>query len=59
MFNQFNPALALLALPALVAAAPVNDLAHVQNHLRAVERMTATFTQPARSGKLLTGVLPL
>ncbi|PNB52343.1 cell envelope biogenesis protein LolA, partial [Pseudomonas sp. FW305-130] len=45
MFNQFKPALALLALPALVAAAPVNDLAHVQNHLRAVESMTATFTQ--------------
>lgn len=59
MFNQFKPALALLALPALVAAAPVNDLAHVQNHLRAVESMTATFTQTDRSGKLLTGVLTL
>jgi outer membrane lipoprotein-sorting protein len=59
VFNQFKPALALLALPALVAAAPVNDLAHVQNHLRAVESMTATFTQTDRSGKLLTGALTL
>jgi outer membrane lipoprotein-sorting protein len=49
----------MLAVPALVAAAPVGDLAHVQNHLRAVESMTATFTQTDRSGKTLTGVLTL
>ncbi|MFA6124817.1 MAG: outer membrane lipoprotein carrier protein LolA [Sphingomonas sp.] len=59
MLNHWKPAFALLAVPALVAAAPVGDLAHVQNHLRAVESMTATFTQTDRSGKALTGVLTL
>lgn len=57
--NHWKPAFALLAVAALVAAAPVGDLAHVQNHLRAVESMTATFTQTDRSGKTLTGVLTL
>ncbi len=59
MLNHWKPAFAMLAVPALVAAAPVGDLAHVQNHLRAVESMTATFTQTDRSGKTLTGVLTL
>jgi outer membrane lipoprotein-sorting protein len=59
VLNHWKPAFAMLAVPALVAAAPVGDLAHVQNHLRAVESMTATFTQTDRSGKTLTGVLTL
>lgn len=59
MSNHWKPVLSLLAMPALVAAAPVGDLASVQNHLRAVESMTATFTQTDRSGKTLTGVLTL
>lgn len=54
---------ALLAPAALVAAAPViaqsGDLAAVQRHLRAVETMTAGFTQTDRNGKVLTGTLTL
>ncbi|THD35950.1 MAG: outer membrane lipoprotein carrier protein LolA [Sphingomonas sp.] len=54
-------ALALLALPALVAAAPAAspDLAKIQAHLAAVRSMTATFTQTDRNGKTLTGTLSL
>ena len=54
-------ALALLALPALVAAAPAPsaDLAKVQAHLAAVQSMTATFTQTDRNGKTLNGTLSL
>jgi outer membrane lipoprotein-sorting protein len=54
-------ALALLALPALVAVAPAAspDLAKVQAHLAAVQSMTATFTQTDRNGKMLTGTLSL
>jgi outer membrane lipoprotein-sorting protein len=48
---------------ALVAAAPViaqsGDLTAVQQHLRAVETMTAGFTQTDRNGKVLTGTLTL
>ena len=54
---------ALLAPVALVAAAPViaqsGDLTAVQQHLRAVETMTAGFTQTDRNGKVLTGTLTL
>ncbi|HZE47524.1 MAG TPA: outer membrane lipoprotein carrier protein LolA, partial [Xanthobacteraceae bacterium] len=59
--NFRNPyILALLAAPALVAAAPVgNDLALVQQHLQSVESMTAAFSQTDRAGKVLTGVLTL
>lgn len=54
-------ALALLALPALVAAAPATspDLARVQAHLSAVQSMTATFSQTDRNGKTLNGTLSL
>ena len=54
-------ALALLTLPALVAAAPAAspDLAKVQAHLTAIHSMTATFTQTDRNGKVLTGTLSL
>lgn len=55
-------ALALLALPVILAAAPApatGDLAKVQDHLRAVASMTASFTQTDRNGKVLTGTLSL
>ena len=54
-------ALALLALPALIAAAPAvsPDLAKVQAHLAAVQSMTATFSQTDRNGKTLNGTLSL
>jgi outer membrane lipoprotein-sorting protein len=54
-------AFALLAAPAILAAAPAPspDLAKVQEHLRAVQTMTADFTQTDRNGKVLTGVMSL
>jgi outer membrane lipoprotein-sorting protein len=52
--------LAMLAAPAIVAAAPVGgDLALVQQHLQGVQTMTAAFSQTDRSGKVLTGTLTL
>jgi len=50
-------ALALVATPVLAAPAP--ELAQVQQHLRAVETMTANFAQTDRNGKTLTGTLTL
>ncbi|MFN3520062.1 MAG: LolA family protein [Sphingomonas sp.] len=48
---------------AVVIAAPAvaqsGDLAQVQNHLRAVNTMTANFTQTDRAGKTVTGTLSL
>ena len=54
-------ALALIAAPVILAAAPAEspDLAKVQAHLRAVQTMTADFTQTDRNGKVLTGVMSL
>ena len=60
-------ALALAAAPlALAAAAPApavaqanNGLAQVQSHLRAVDTMTARFTQTDRRGRALSGTLSL
>jgi len=55
-----SPAWALLAAPALIAAAPANqDLALVQKHLRSIQTMTAAFTQTDRNGKVVTGTLTL
>ena len=52
-----------LLIPAALVAAPVlaqsGDLAAVQQHLRGVETMTASFTQADRNGKVLTGTLTL
>jgi outer membrane lipoprotein-sorting protein len=50
-----------LAAPALIAPADAqsNDLAQVQQHLRAVTTMTAAFSQTDRGGKTLTGTLTL
>lgn len=56
---RLKSVLALLAVPALMAAAPAGDLSQVQKHLQAVESMTAAFTQTDRSGKVLTGTLTL
>jgi len=58
-------ALALLAVPLtlaaapapLVAQAPQGGLAQVQAHLRAIETMTASFTQTDRRGRSLSGTL--
>lgn len=54
-------ALALLATPALVAAAPAPapELAQVQQHLQGVSSMTANFMQLDRNGRALTGTLTL
>ena len=50
---------AVVAMVAAPVAAQSNDLALVQSHLRAVNTMTATFTQTDRAGKTLTGTLSL
>lgn len=60
-------ALALAAAPLVIlpTTAPVvaqssaGTLAQAQAHLRAVETMTASFTQTDRAGKVLTGTLTL
>lgn len=54
-------ALTLLAAPALVAAAPVqqSDLAQVQQHLAGLSSMTANFSQTDRNGRTLAGVMTL
>jgi outer membrane lipoprotein-sorting protein len=45
---------------AVAAPAPVNaDLAQVQAHLRALDSMTAAFSQTDRNGKTVTGTLTL
>jgi outer membrane lipoprotein-sorting protein len=48
----------IFAAPLLVAAAP-SPLTDVSAHLRAVQTMTATFTQTDRNGGVLTGSLLL
>ena len=52
-------AAALRAAPALVAQAPPTGLAQVQAHLRAVETMTAGFTQTDRRGRSSRGTLTI
>lgn len=57
---RYRNLMALLACPALIAAAPAaGDLSLVQRHLQAVDTMTASFSQTDRSGKVLTGTLTL
>ena len=51
--------IAAVAVVAAPAVAQSNDLALVQSHLRAVNTMTAAFTQTDRAGKTLTGTLSL
>lgn len=44
---------------AVPAAAQAPELAQIQQHLRAVNTMTASFSQTDRAGKVLTGVMTL
>jgi outer membrane lipoprotein-sorting protein len=65
MFMQPLRALALMAAPLALAAAPAAlsaqaapaGLAQVQAHLRAVQTMTANFTQTGSRGRALGGTL--
>ena len=47
------------AVPLLAAAAPSSELAQVQQHLRAVQTMTAAFVQTDAKGRSVTGTLLL
>ena len=58
----FRPLIAAALAPMVLAAAPAPkdaNLAQVQAHLRAVNSMTADFSQTDRAGKVLTGTLTL
>ena len=58
---RYAPVAALVAVTAAVPAAQAQqgDLAAVQAHLRAVDSMTAAFSQTDRAGKGLGGTLTL
>lgn len=57
---SFAPlALAAVAAPAALHAQAADGLALVQTHLRAVDTMTADFTQTDRRGRTLSGTLSL
>jgi outer membrane lipoprotein-sorting protein len=58
MLRPFLPLAAAVAIAA-PALAQSGDLGLVQSHLRAVNTMTAAFTQTDRAGKTLTGTLTL
>lgn len=58
MLRRLVPFAALAAIAAPVVAQS-GDITLVQNHLRAVNTMTADFTQTDRAGKTLTGTLTL
>jgi len=58
LFALSAPA-AIAAPPPAPAAVANGDLAQVQAHLRALDSMTADFSQTDRNGKLLTGHLTL
>jgi chaperone LolA len=51
--------LAALAAPAAVTAQSASGLSQVQAHLRAVDTMTASFTQTGRRGQTLNGTLTI
>lgn len=56
------PAAAMIAAPtapAVAQAAPTDDLARVQQHLTAMQTLTADFAQTDRAGQVLTGRLTL
>ena len=59
MFKLTPLAAIILAVPAVTIAAPSAELAQVQQHLQAVQTMTANFTQTDRGGKVLTGAVVL
>jgi outer membrane lipoprotein-sorting protein len=50
---------AVIAAPVAAPAATADDLAKVQAHLRAVNTMTANFSQTDAKGRTLTGTLQL
>jgi chaperone LolA len=50
---------AVLAIPAVVAAQSSSPLSQVQAHMKAVDTMTASFSQTGRSGQTLTGKLTM
>ena len=52
-------ALAAVAAPSVVIAQSNQGLAQVQNHLKAVDTMTANFTQTDRRGRTLNGNLQI
>ena len=58
MLKFFVPLAAAMVIAA-PAAAQSGELAQVQSHLRAVNTMTADFTQTDRAGKTLSGTLSL
>ena len=53
------PLAASVSPPAPLAAQATSGLAQVQAHLRAVQTMTANFTQTGRNGRALNGTLTL
>ncbi len=55
----FAPLVLSVAVAPAVAQAPARGLAQVQAHLRAVETMTAAFTQTDRRGRTLSGTLTI
>ena len=50
---------AALVAPSMVAAQASSPLAQVQSHLKAVDTMTASFSQTGRNGQSLTGTLSM
>ena len=50
---------AALIAPSLVSAQAASPLAQVQSHLRAVDTMTANFSQAGRNGQTLNGTLTM
>lgn len=50
---------ALAVPPAVAQTSAANDLAAVQAHLKAVDSMTANFTQTDRAGQTLTGTMTM
>jgi outer membrane lipoprotein-sorting protein len=50
---------AALIAPSIVQAQAASPLAQVQSHLRAVDTMTASFSQSGRNGQTLNGTLTM
>ena len=59
MFPRFLALAALILAPAALSAQAPGGLAQVQAHLRAVDTMTAAFTQTDRRGRSLGGTLTI
>jgi chaperone LolA len=50
---------AALVAPSMVSAQAASPLAQVSTHLKAVDTMTANFSQTGRNGQTLTGILTM